>query len=134
MLENYCKTLHIETMTLQDMVHKQFLPALMKYTDEVVETALSKKKLSETLTTSAEEKLAKTLSDYYLKISDKNEKLNKDTEKAGKLADYLKQAAFYHDTVIADMEALRAVADEAEALIPEDILPYPTYEKMLFYV
>jgi glutamine synthetase len=32
------------------------------------------------------------------------------------------------------MEALRAVADEAEALIPEDILPYPTYEKMLFYV
>ena len=134
MLENYCKTLHIETMTLQDMVHKQFLPALMKYTDEVVETALSKKKLSETLTTTAEEKLAKTLSDYYLKISDKNEKLKKDTEKAGKLTDSLKQAVYDHDTVIADMEALRAVADEAEALIPEDILPYPTYEKMLFYV
>lgn len=134
MLENYVKTLHIETLTLQDMVNKQFLPALMKYTDEVVETALSKKKLSETLTTSAEEKLAKTLSDYYLKISDKNEKLKKDTDKAGKLTDYLKQAVFYHDTVIADMEALRAVADEAEALIPEDILPYPTYEKMLFYV
>ena len=74
MLENYCKTLHIETMTLQDMVHKQFLPALMKYTDDVVETALSKKKLSESLTTSAEEKLAKTLSEYYLKITDKNEK------------------------------------------------------------
>lgn len=134
MLENYVKTLHIETLTLQDMVNKQFLPALMKYTDEVVETALSKKKLSETLTTSAEEKLAKTLSDYYLKISDKNEKLKKDTDKAGKLTDYLKQAVFYHDTVIADMEALRTVADEAEALIPEDILPYPTYEKMLFYV
>ncbi len=134
MLENYVKTLHIETLTLQDMVNKQFLPALMKYTDEVVETALSKKKLSETLTTSAEEKLAKTLSDFYLKISDKNEKLKKDTDKAGKLTDYLKQAVFYHDTVIADMEALRAVADEAEALIPEDILPYPTYEKMLFYV
>lgn len=134
MLENYVKTLHIETLTLQDMVNKQFLPALMKYTDEVVETALSKKKLSETLTTSAEEKLAKILSDYYLKISDKNEKLKKDTDKAGKLTDYLKQAVFYHDTVIVDMEALRAVADEAEALIPEDILPYPTYEKMLFYV
>ncbi|MCR5722212.1 MAG: glutamine synthetase III [Lachnospiraceae bacterium] len=134
MLENYVKTLHIETLTLQDMVNKQFLPALMKYTDEVVETALSKKKLSETLTTSAEEKLAKTLSDYYLKISDKNEKLKKDTDKAGKLTDYLKQAVFYHNTVIADMEALRTVADEAEALIPEDILPYPTYEKMLFYV
>lgn len=134
MLENYVKTLHIETLTLQDMVNKQFLPALMKYTDEVVETALSKKKLSETLTTSAEEKLAKTLSDYYLKISEKNEKLKKDTDKAGKLTDYLKQAVFYHDTVIADMEALRTVADEAEALIPEDILPYPTYEKMLFYV
>ena len=134
MLENYVKTLHIETMTLQDMVHKQFLPALMKYTDDVVETALSKKKLSESLTTAAEEKLAKTLSEYYLKITEKNEKLAKDTEKAEKVADSLKKAVFYHDTVIADMEALRKVADEAEALIPEDVLPYPTYEKMLFYV
>ena len=41
---------------------------------------------------------------------------------------------FYHDVVKADMEELREVADAAETLIPDDLLPYPTYEKMLFYV
>ena len=134
MLENYCKTLHIEALTLQDMINKQFAPALMAYTDEVVGTALSKKSLLKTLSTEAEEKLAAQLSDYYTEILKRNEKLKKDTEKAQKITDSLKQAVFYHETVIKDMEDLRKVADEAEGLIPEDLLPYPTYEQMLFYV
>ena len=134
MLENYCKTLHIEALTLQDMINKQFAPALMAYTDEVVGTALSKKSLLKTLSTEAEEKLATQLGGYYSEILKRNEKLKKDTEKAQKLTDSLKQATFYHETVIKDMEELRKVADEAEGLIPEDLLPYPTYEQMLFYV
>ena len=134
MLENYCKTLHIETLTMQDMIVKQFLPALMEYTDSVVASALSKKSLSAALPTSAEEKLAKTLSQHYTKISELNDKLAKDTKKATGIEDYQKQAEFYHGTIIPDMEKLRAEADEAELLIPDDYLPYPTYEEMLFYV
>ncbi len=134
MLENYCKTLHIETLTMQDMILKQFLPALMEYTDSVVASALSKKSLSAALPTSAEEKLAKTLSQHYTKISELNDKLAKDTKKAAGIEDYQKQAEFYHGTIIPDMEKLRAEADEAELLIPDDYLPYPTYEEMLFYV
>ena len=134
MLENYCKTLHIEALTMQDMVHKQFLPALMNYTDDIVVSALNKKEFSDSLSTVAEEKLSKELSGYYESVSKLNDKLKADVIKAEKITDSLKQAAFYHDTVIVDMEKLRAVADEAEGLIPEDILPYPTYEKMLFYV
>ena len=134
MLENYCKTLHIETLAMQDMIVKQFLPALMEYTDSVANTALSKKQLLSTLPTSAEEKLVKTLSDHYTKVSELNEKLARDTKKAGSIGDYQKQADFYHGTIIPDMEKLRAVADEAELLIPDEYLPYPTYEEMLFYV
>ena len=134
MLENYCKTLHIEALTMQDMVHKQFLPALMNYTDDIVVSALNKKEFSDSLSTVAEEKLSKELSGYYESVSKLNDKLKADVIKAEKITDSLKQASFYHDTVIVDMEKLRAVADEAEGLIPEDILPYPTYEKMLFYV
>ncbi len=134
MLENYCKTLHIETLTMQDMVVKQFLPALMEYTDSVVGTVLSKKSLSSSLKTVAEEKQAAALSDLYTKIYDLNEKLAKDTKKAAGMADYQKQADFYHGTIIPDMEKLRAVADEAELLLPDEYLPYPTYEQMLFYV
>ncbi|MBP5152414.1 MAG: glutamine synthetase III [Lachnospiraceae bacterium] len=134
MLENYCKTLHIEALTMQDMVVKQFLPALLEYTDEVVNAAISKKQLSSALSTATEEKQAEVLTGLYSKIYDLNEKLKKDVPKAEKLADYQKQAKFYHDTVIPDMEKLRTVADEAELLIPDEFLPYPTYEQMLFYV
>ncbi|MCR5278553.1 MAG: glutamine synthetase III [Lachnospiraceae bacterium] len=134
MLENYCKTLHIETLTMQDMIVKQFLPALMEYSDELVGSVLSKKSLSSSIKTGAEEKQAAELSDLYQKIYELNEKLAKDTKKAGTIADYQKQAEFYHGTVIPDMEKLRVVADEAELLLPDEFLPYPTYEQMLFYV
>ena len=134
MLENYCKTLHIETLTMQDMIVKQFLPALMEYSDELVGSVLSKKALSTALKTAAEEKQAAELSELYGKIYDLNEKLAKDTKKASGIEDYQKQAEFYHGTVIPDMEKLRKVADEAELLIPDEFLPYPTYEQMLFYV
>ena len=46
----------------------------------------------------------------------------------------IEQAKFYHDTVLADMDEIRKIADTAEPLLPEGYLPYPTYEEMLFYV
>lgn len=36
--------------------------------------------------------------------------------------------------VLEDMEELRKSADAAETLIPDDLLPYPTYGKLLFYI
>ncbi|MCR4727504.1 MAG: glutamine synthetase III [Lachnospiraceae bacterium] len=134
MLENYCKTLHIETLTMQEMIVKEFLPAVLSYEDELVNTALSKQALSKNLSTAAEEKQADRLAKLYSKIYDLNEKLAADTKKAQGIADSLKQAKFYHETVIPDMEKLRAAADEAEPLLPDEFLPYPTYGEMLFYV
>ena len=40
----------------------------------------------------------------------------------------------YHDDVIPAMEALRAAADDAEAICGEDYWPLPSYSKMLYYV
>ena len=34
--------------------------------------------------------------------------------------------------LLKDMDELREYADEAEALIPDEYLPYPTYGQMLF--
>ena len=134
LLENYSKTIHIESLTLQDMVNHQFLPALMKYIDTVSNSILQKKQVSADLPVNAETKLLKKLSDGYEKIYDLVEKLKEDTDVTEKLTDSIENAKAYHDVVIADMEALRVVADEMETLIPSDILPYPSYEDMLFYV
>ena len=134
LFENYVKTLHIETLTMQDMVHKEFLPAVMKYADSVCESISAKKAISASLPTGASEKLLEKLSTYYEEISEAVDKLAADTDKAEGYDDLQEQAMFYHDVVKEDMDALREVADKAEELLPEDVLPYPTYEQMLFYV
>jgi glutamine synthetase len=46
----------------------------------------------------------------------------------------LEAAKYYHEVILADMEAVRAVADQAETYLPEYVLPYPTYDQLLFSV
>jgi len=132
LLENYTKTLHIETLTLQDMVVKQLLPSVLTYTDTLTSSVIAKKQVG--VPTASEEKLLAKLCGYYESVSELTETLKADTLKAEAISDALEQATFYHDTVFADMAKVREVADEVEPYIPEDVLPYPTYEQMLFYV
>ena len=134
LLENYSKTIHIESLTLQDMVNHEFLPALMKYIDTVSASVLKRKELSEVLPVKAEMKLLGKLSEGYESVFELCEKLKADTEATEQISDSLENAKAYHDVVIKDMESLRIVADEMEALLPRDVLPYPRYEDMLFYV
>ncbi len=133
-IENYTKTIHIEALTLEDMVLKQFAPALMKYIDELTQSALSKKQLGIDPAVSTQTELIKKLSSYYEDVIKATDKLAKDVAAAEAMEADINQAKFYHDTVIADMEEIRKYADMAEPLIPEGYLPYPTYEQMLFYV
>ncbi|MCR4866220.1 MAG: glutamine synthetase III [Lachnospiraceae bacterium] len=133
-IENYTKTIHIEALTLEDMVLKQFAPALMKYIDELTQSALSKKQLGIDPAVSTQTELIKKLSSYYEDVIKATDKLANDVAAAEAMEADINQAKFYHDTVIADMEEVRKYADMAEPLIPEEYLPYPTYEQMLFYV
>ena len=133
-IENYTKTLHIEALTLEDMVLKQFAPALMRYIDELTQSALSKKQLGIEPAVGAQTELIKKLSSYYEDVIKATEVLSKDVAKAEAMDADINQCKFYHDTVLADMEEVRKYADLAEPLIPEGYLPYPTYEQMLFYV
>ncbi|MCR5508873.1 MAG: glutamine synthetase III [Lachnospiraceae bacterium] len=134
LLENYSKTIHIESLTLKDIIISQFLPAVGEYTDGLIASVSAKKSLDTSLTSKADMKLIKLLSSSYDKIFDLTEKLDKDTAKAEAMSDSLKQAKFYHDSVIKDMESIRGIADEIEGYIPSEYLPYPKYEEILFYV
>ena len=48
------------------------------------------------------------------------------------MSDVFEMADYYHKIVLKDMDELRQYADQAEAMIPEKYLSYPTYEQMLF--
>ena len=71
---------------------------------------------------------------YYDKLTDCVEKLEADTIAVEAIEDMEKASFFYHDTIIPTMEEIRVLADEAETLLPDGILPYPSYEELLFSI
>ena len=134
LLENYSKTIHIEAKTMLDMVNHQFLPALMKTIDDTLTVANKKKAFDEALTCKAEKSIIGKLSAAYDDIYDAVQILAADTAKAEAMEDGLELAKFYQATILEDMGKVRSLADEAEELIPEGTLPYPSYADILFYV
>ena len=134
LLEEYCKTLHIEAKTMSEMVQKEVLPSIFAYTGELTSTGLSKKDLMPSVSTRAEEKLISRLSTLADSISDELDVLNEKIRTAERIEDNLETGHYYHDESLTEMETIRQLVNEAEELIPEEILPYPTYDAMLFYV
>ncbi len=134
LLENYSKTIHIESLTLKDMVLSEFLPSVGDYTDQLVASVSAKKALDAGLGSKADLKVIKLLSGSYDKIFDLIEKLSADTDKAEGIEDSLAQAKYYHETIISDMEEIRKEADAIEGYLPDGVLPYPKYEDILFYI
>ena len=132
LLENYAKTIHIEALTLMEMVRKDFTTGLVRYMKDVTTEALKKRDLLPGSKCSYESDILKTLDETSEQILLAMEALAADTSKAEGIEDILEQAKFYHETVLAEMDALRSWTDKAEAIIPDEYLPYPTYEKMLF--
>ncbi len=134
LLENYCKTIHIEACTLRDMIYHDFSPAVIRFMDSLSQSAISKKQISSLISTSAEEKMLEKISAQYEALYVAVGKLEEDIAKAEEMEDGLDLAQFYHDPVFKDMEKVRSIADGIEAYVPDEFLPYPTYSKILFYV
>ena len=134
LIENYSKTIHIEAKTMLDMVNHQFMPAVLKTMDETLTVAAKKKTLDEGLSCKAEKAIIDRLSSKYDALYDAVQILEKDTAKAESMSDGLELAKYYQSTILEDMSKVRELADAAEELIPEGVLPYPGYADILFYV
>ena len=133
-LESYSKILNIESNTMVEMVQKDFLPSVFAYIDKVAATAVAKKSVVSDVSTASEGKLIKELSQLADEISTGLETLKADTAKALATEDPLANAKAYQTVVLSDMDELRKSVDAAETLIPDALLPYPTYDKLLFSV
>ena len=133
-LENYVKTLHIESSTMAEMIQKDMLPSVTTYMEQVAQTAALKKSVVPDISVSTEAAMLTKLTALSEAMTAGLETLKEDTAKAEACEDLLESAKAYQSLVLADMETLRKSADEAEALLPESVLPYPTYGKLLFSI
>ena len=134
-LENYYKTINIESNTLAEMIQKQVIPSVYTYVEKLADTAAAKKSVVAGISVASEAALISKLSTLADTMAKDLETLKADTAKAlASSDDVLACSKAYQGTVLEDMEVLRKSADEAEALIPDELLPYPTYDELLFSI
>ncbi|MCI8532820.1 MAG: glutamine synthetase type III [Lachnospiraceae bacterium] len=132
LLENYVKTILIEARTLSEMLTKDFLPAVSAFAGQTAKNAASKKAFLPTLSMPTEEALVTKLTKTYTDLTDGLTQLADLVREAESIDDMQKEAEFCHTQILSRMEALRLTANAAETLIPDTLLPYPTYDQLLF--
>ena len=134
MLENYCKAVNIEALTMTDMTRKEILPAVEAYTAELASAAGAKKSIDSELSCAYEKRLINKLSMLVDRIDSADEILEKKIAEYSTITDITEASCFIRDEILPAMANLRAAADEAETLTAEKYWPFPTYGKLLFGV
>ena len=133
--ELYCKTLSIEANTMQEMMRREILPAVMQFTSALAASAAQKRAaFGADVPLAYEEESCKKLSALLAQGQRAADRLDTLIEQCRTLADTTEQAAFYRDEILPQMEHMRSVADEMEVLVGREAWPFPTYGDLLFSV
>ena len=128
--ENYAKTVHIEALTMAEMVRREIAPAVCRHTDALAATAARKQALG--LPAEYETGEAAALSEALIGMSRRAEALAVRAE-AVVGEDHKITARAFADEVLPMMEELRTLVDGVEMRMPADAWPYPSYTEMLYY-
>ena len=128
--ENYVKTVHIEALTMGDMVRREIAPAVVAYTDKLANTAVHKTAIGVDAT--YERELTSFLSARLAEAVRLGAELE-ELATASRVGDQAAAARAFADTVIPKMRELRAAVDAMEEKMPDEGWPYPSYTEMLFY-
>lgn len=133
--EEYAKIIHIEALTLLNMVKKEIVPAAARYTGMLAETALSKRQLCGELGASGWEPEKETitlLSDLGGGLFRKTQDLETLLESISEEAEPQDAAMAYCHKVLPAMEEVRSLCDQIEQNTSADYWPMPTYAELLF--
>ena len=135
LLDNYCKVLHIEALTMLDMSKKEIIPAVSAYLKDLSATASSIKSVVADADCTMQEQLIHKIAALSGSLYKKTEALGtavlntKDHEE-----NIEERAQYYKNYIFSGMQELRAVADELETLVGEEYWPFPTYGDLLFKI
>ena len=131
--EEYSKTIHIEALTLIDMINRQVLPAVMEFSSELAEGIVNKKAALPGMNVEAEEERLAEIEGLVSKLYAANNEL----DKAVKISSDYEGSSLSHysrSSIIPAMEEVRKHADQLELIVGQKHWPYPTYGEMLFYI
>ena len=130
--ETYAKTINIEALTMIDMANKQIIPAVMRFSKSLADTAVAIQAAGGDASVPTE--LLKTITAQLTEMKKAAEHLLKVEKQASAMKRGKEQAYCYKDDVVTAMDALRKPADELEKLVDKEYWPFPTYADLLFEV
>ena len=133
-LENYCKTVNIEGLTMVDMARKEILPAVEAYLGDLSGTVAAKTAAVPGLACKYEKDQISKLSKLADEISDAASSLDTTLIRLKAIPDVTDAAYVIRDVVLQKMAELRVVCDEAESITADKYWPFPTYGDLLFGV
>lgn len=134
MMENYCKVINIEALTMLDMARKDILPAMSNYCKELAETISSKKAVFADIDCSYEQETLTNLSSLVSAMYKQVNKLDEDLIKIKSSEDVTEIGDYYKNTILSDMTAIRISSDMMETIASAEKWPYPSYGELLFGV
>ena len=134
MMENYCKVINIEALTMLDMARKDILPAMSDYCKELAETISSKKAVCADIDCSYEQETLTNLSSLVSAMYKQVNKLDEDLIKIKSSEDVTEIGDYYKNTILSDMTAIRISSDMMETIASAEKWPYPSYGELLFGV
>ena len=132
-MEKYCKLISIEAATLVDMVQHSILHAASRYEGVLCQTILQKKQALPHADCRVETALAESILTLNGELLDDTVALKTALETAPE-TDGEHMLRYYHDTIFAQMNKVRASIDKLETLVAGDYWPYPRYTDLLFSV
>ncbi len=132
--ENYCKTIHIEALTLVDMLRRNVIPAVEQYIGTLCDIAHKKQIAGITLYNDNTTATAQTMSTLLNNVYSNTDQLVSLIGKAEQIDDIKQCATFYCNEVLALMQTIRQDVDVLETLCPEDSWGIPSYGQLLYSV
>ncbi len=134
LLEDYSKVINIEAKAMIEMLTKDLLPAASSYTGTLAATLASKKAAGVGAEGSFEAEMVGELTVLTTALYRKITALKEALALAAAAGSAEEMADAYRDKVFMVMGEARVIADELEALVDDNFLPYPTYGSLLFGV
>ena len=129
-LENYRKTINIESQLTIQIAQRMILPAALRYQEQVASAISSLKATGVTVPKTQVAHLSELVAGIEA-LQTATDHLSETVEEPAK-GDSLDHAKHARDQVIPAMNAVRSAGDHLETLVADDLWPLPTYQEMLF--
>ena len=131
--EIYAKAINIEAKTMIDIVTKQIIPAVIRYTT-VLADSINSVKAAGITDVSVQADLLKKTSKLLKTTNSAMNKLGKLVSQVESYPEGRERAVFFREKIVPAMDELRKPVDELEMIVDKEMWPMPSYGDLIFEV